>query len=90
MLKKRVQLLKSHLSKKFSQVVVSFYLSRKSNFVYVGLDVPLYSIENYPDFYDNINKFLAKDLSPRFELVYLQPVLTVKCTFDYIICRKTK
>ena len=78
MLKKCIQLLKSHLSKKFPQVV-DFYLSCRSN-----------SIENYPDFIDKINKFLAKDLSPRSVLVYLQLVLTVKWKFNYIICRKSK
>ena len=79
MLKKCAQLLKSHLSKKFPQVVVDFYLSCRSN-----------SIENYPDFIDKINKFLAKDLSPRSVLVYPQLVLTVKSKFNYIICRKSK
>ena len=77
MLKKRVHLLKNHLSKKFPQVVVGFYVSG-SNFIRMGLDIPLHSIENYPDFIDKNNKFLAKDLPPHFELVYPQIVLTVK------------
>ena len=68
MLRKRVLLLKSHLSKKFPDINVGFYLSRRSNFVHVGLDVQLYSIKNYPpDFTEEINKFLAKDLSSCFE-----------------------
>ena len=67
MLRMRVLLLKSLLSTKFPDVNVGFYLSRRSNFVYVGLDVQLYSIKNYPDFIEEINKFLAKDLSSCFE-----------------------
>ena len=44
----------------------------------MGMDDPLYSIKNYPNFIDEVNKFLAKDISPRFELVYPQLVITVK------------
>ena len=44
----------------------------------MGLDIPLYSIKNYPDFIEEINKFLAKDFDSRFELVYPQLMLTVK------------
>ena len=78
MLGKRVLLLKSHLSTKFPNVNVGFYLTHRSNFVHMGLDVLLYSIKNYPNFIEEINKFLAKDLGLRFELVYPQLVLTVK------------
>ena len=90
-LKKRVQLLKAHLAKKFKKVaVIGFYPSRTSNCVHMGLDIPLYSIKNYPYFIKEINKFLAKDLDSCFELVYPQLVLTIKWTFDYIILRKLK
>ena len=77
MLKKRFQLLKNYLSRNFPEVDVGFYLSRKSNFVHMGLDVTHFSIRNYVDFIDEINKFLAKDLGSRFELVCPQLVLTV-------------
>ena len=90
MMKRRVQLLKNHLLKKFPEVNVGFYLSRRTNFVHMGLDVSLYSIDNYPDFIDEFNNFLSKDLRSHFELVYPQLVLTVKWKFDYIICRKVK
>ena len=50
MIKKRVQLLKSYLSKKFPEIGVGFYLSRRSKFVHMGLDIPLYLIKNDPDF----------------------------------------
>ena len=90
MLKKRVQLLKAYLAKKFPEAAgVGFYLNRRCNYVHMGLDIPLYSIKNYPDFIEGIIKFLAKNLDSRFfELVYLQLVLTVKWKFDYIILRK--
>ena len=91
MLKKRVQLLKAYLAKKFPEAACAgSYLSRRSNYVHMGLDIPLYSIKNYPDFIEEINKFLAKDLDSRFQLVYPQLVLTVKWKFDYIILRKLK
>ena len=90
MVKKRVQLLKSYLSKKIPEVDVGFYLSLRSNFMHIGLHIPLFSVKNYPDFIDEINKFLSKDLGTRFELVYPQLILTVKWKFDYIICRQVR
>ena len=56
----------------------------------MGLDIPLYSIKNYPDFIEEINKFLVKDLELRFELIYPLLVLIVKWKFDYITLRKLK
>ena len=89
-MKKRAQLLKSYVLKKFPEVDVGFYLSCRSKFVHMGLDITLYSIKNYPDLIDKINKFLTKDLGSRFELVYPQFVLTVRWKLGYIVCRKLK
>ena len=91
MSKKRVQLLKAHLEKFFPEVVgVSFYPNHRSKYVHMGLDIPLYSTKDYPDFIEEINTFLAKNFGSRFELVYPQIALTVKWKFDYIILRKLK
>ena len=88
-MKKRVQLLKDHLLKKLSDVGnIAFYLSQRSKFVYMGLDLPLYSIKIYPNLSEEINKCLAVDLG--FELAYPQMVLTVKWKYDYIIAKKIK
>ena len=79
-------LLKNHLATKFPDVNIGFYLSHRSNFVHMGLDLPLYSLKNYSDFVKEIHKFLSRDLdSNRLLLVEPQLVLTVKWKFDYII-----
>ena len=69
-MKRIVQLLKSYFVKKFPELNdgVGFYLSRRSKFVHMGLDLPLYSIKNYPDLIEEIYKFLAMESG--FELVY--------------------
>ena len=75
-MKKGFQVLKDYLLKKFPDVSnIGFYLSRRCKFVRMGLDVLLYSIRNYSDLIDEINKFLSM---VGFELVYPQLVLTVK------------
>ena len=69
--------LKDHLLKKFPDMgKIGFYLSRRSKTVHMGLDLPLYSIKNYTNLIEEINKLLAMDLG--FQLVYPQLVLTVK------------
>ena len=89
-MKKRLQLLKRYLSKKFPEVDVDYYLSHRSNFVHMGWDIPLFSVKTYPDFIDEINKFLSKVLGTRFELVYPQLIVTVEWKFDYIICKNVR
>ena len=79
------------MPKKLPKVTgIGFYQSRTSNYFHMGLDIPLYSIKNYPDFIEEVNKFLAKNLDPCFKLVYPQLVLNVKLKFDYIILREIK
>ena len=63
MLRKHVQILKSYLSKKIPDIDVGFYLSRRSNFVHMGLDVPLYSLKNYSHLIKEMHNFLSKDLN---------------------------
>lgn len=83
-MKKGFQVLKDYLLEKFSDVSnIGFYLSRR--FVHMGLDVLLYSIRNYPDLIDEINKLLSM---VGFELVYPQLVLTVK--WSLIISKQKK
>ena len=53
--------------KAFPEVDAGFYLNCRSNFIHMGLDVPLFSIKNYPDFIDEINKFLSKELGASAE-----------------------
>ena len=89
-MKNRVKLLKNYLSKKFPEIDICLYLSRRNNLVHMGLDVPIFSMKNYPDLIDEINKFLSKDVGTHFELFQSQFVLTVKWKFDYIICRKVR
>ena len=60
MLRKQVQLLKSYLSKNFLEIDVDFYLSRRSNYIHMGLDFTLYSIKNYFSFIKEINNVLQK------------------------------
>ena len=69
-------------------MVLVFILSRRRKFVHMGLDSPLYSIKNYPNLIEEINKVLAMESG--FELVYPQLVLTVKWKYDYIIAKKLK
>ena len=69
-------------------IMLVFYLIRRSKFVQIGLDLPLYSTKNYPDLTEEINKSLAMESG--FELVYPQLLLPVKWKFDYIIAKKLK
>ena len=90
-MRKNARLIKNHLTKKFADIKAGFNLSRRSDFMHLGLDILLFSIKNYPDFIEEINKLLTKCFdNSRFVLVYPQLVLTVKWKYDYINSRKKR
>ena len=45
------------LKKDHSDLKFEFYLSRRSKFVHMGLDVPLIAIENHQEIIDFIEKY---------------------------------
>ena len=66
-----------------------FYSNRRNFYIHLGLDISLFSFQNYEDFLDNIDKFLTENLVKDFKRVYPPKlVLSTRWKQDYIICAK--
>ena len=49
-IRKRLHILKMILKGKYPDIIVGFYLSKRSRYLHMGLEQSLSSIENYKDF----------------------------------------
>ena len=46
-----VRFLKEYLKQKFPELKTSLYSNRRNKFVHMGIDFPLFSIENFQEFW---------------------------------------
>ena len=82
-------LLKNVLKKDFPDIELAFYVSRRSKFVHMGLDVQLTKISNSGDIINAIEKYwLEKKTDDNF--IFFEPYLSAstKWKYDYIDFRK--
>ena len=57
LIKKVIKQLKKHMELNFPNYKAKFYSNRRSLYIHLGLDISLFSFENYKDFLDEIDKF---------------------------------
>ena len=77
------------LKKDHADLEFEFYLSRRSKFVQMGLDVPLISIKNYQEIIKFIeNYWNDKKTDDKFEFTSPRLISATKFKFDYIIFQK--
>ena len=81
--------LEKALKKDQANLEFQFYLSRRSKFVHMGLDVPLISIEKHQEIIDFIEKYWNnKKTDDKFEFESPRLISATEFKFDYIIFRK--
>ena len=74
------------LKKDHADLEFEFYLSRRSKFVQMGLDVPLISIKKYQEIIKFIeNYWNDKKTDDKFEFTSPRLISATKFKFDYII-----
>ena len=67
---KYVQLLEQHLSKLFPTAKIKLYDSRRSNYVHMIIDRPLFVLDDYEKIVSEIQDFMYEQLDERFKLVF--------------------
>ena len=69
-IKKVMKQLEKHMELHFGIYLAKFYSNRRNFYIHLGLDVSLFSFENYKDFLEEINRFLDQKLVKEFKVVY--------------------
>ena len=54
-IKKQIIKLEQHIHKKILELKARFYISRRSNYVHMGIDEPVFSFTNYANVIAEIN-----------------------------------
>ena len=81
-------LLAEHMKEKFPKVKMDFYVSKRKNYVHMGLDGPLFLYTRNQQITDKFWSFMSDDLDKRFKPMFLQLIATVKWKYDYVIFQK--
>ena len=79
----------NQLKKDHADVNFEFYVSRRSKFVHMDLDIPLKKIANSEEIVAFIKKFwMDKKKDDRFKFINPSLIFSAKWKFDYIIFEK--
>ena len=88
-IKKVIKQLQKHMELNFGIYQAKFYSNQRNFYIHLGLDVSLFSFENYEDFFEEINRFLDQRLVKEFKVAYPPKLVTsTKWKHDYIIRAK--
>lgn len=86
-IKKIIRRLEEFIKKKYSHYNAKFYANRRNTYIHLGLDVSLFSFDDYKFFLNDIDKFLTQELQVHFERVDPPKlVISTRWKHDYIIC----
>ena len=78
------------INKKFPELRVGFYFSRRSDFGHMGIDQPLFRFANYSSVIADINFFFKENLDNKFLVNYPYLIPTVKWKYNYIVAKIRK
>ena len=82
-------MLQNRLKKDRPDLIIEFYLSRRSKFVHMGLDIQLNKIARSEDILRDIENFwLQKKTDDKFKYVSPYLINSTNWKFDYIIFEK--
>ena len=82
--------LSEHIKEIFPEAKMNFYVSRRKNYVHMGLDSPLFLYTRNQQINDELCSFMSDELDKRFKPVFPKLAVTVKWKYDYIIFQKKK
>ena len=88
--KQFTRLLEQHLSNKFPENNISLYVSKRKEYIHMGLDVPLFSLVRHEQIIQEIKNFklLPYTVEKYFKVVFPQHIGCTKWKFDYIVMKK--
>ena len=70
--------LSEHMKEKCPEVKMDFYVSKRKNYVRMGLDSPLFLYMRNQQITDELWSFMSDELDKRFKLMFPQLIATVK------------
>ena len=87
-IKRFVNPLSDRMKETFPEVKMAFYVSKRTNYIHMRLDGPLFSYSRHNQTTDEIQSFMPDELDERFKVMFPQLVSMIKWKYDYIVFRK--
>ena len=70
LINKHVRILEKHTNSLFPNLKINFYVSKRSKYVHMGLDLPLFSIKDHDRTINEIKEFMFDELDERFKFCF--------------------
>ena len=84
-IKRYTILLEEHLKRKFPEIKIDLYVSRRTKLVHMALDIPLFSFSRHNSIVSEIHEFMKEELDDKWKPMFLMLVSTIRWKCDYNI-----
>ena len=86
-IKQYATLLEEHLKRKFPEIKIELYVSRRTKLVHMALDIPLFAFSRYNSIISEIHEFMKEELDDKWKPMFPSLVSTIRWKYDYKIFR---
>ena len=77
-IKRYAILLEEHLKRKFPEIKIDFYVSRRTKLVHMALDIPLFSFSRHNSIASEIHEFMKEELDDKWKPMFPTLVSTTR------------
>ena len=84
-IKRYAVLLEEHLERKFPEIKIDLYVSRRTKLVHMALDIPLFLFSRHNSIVSEIHEFMKEELDDKWKPMFPTLVSTIRWKYDYII-----
>ena len=86
-IKRYAILSEEHLKRKFPEIKIASYVSRRTKLAHMALDVPLFGFSRHNSIISEIHEFVKEELIDKWKPMFSSLVSTKRWKYDYIIFR---
>ena len=83
------KLLKKRINSKFPELQAEFYVSKRKQYIHMGIGRPLFTFANNNQIMDELKNFKMDNFNlSKYKTVFLTLIHTTRWKYDYIIYRR--
>ena len=84
-IKRYAILLEEHLKRKFPEIKIDLHVSRRTKFVHMVLDIPLFLFSRHNSIVSEIHEFMKEELDYKWKSIFSSLVSTIRWKYDCIV-----
>ena len=77
--------MEEHIKRKFPEIKVNLYVSRRTKLVHMALGIPLFSFSRHKSLMSEIHEFMKEELGDKWKPMFPMLFSTIWWKYDYIV-----